>query len=336
MPGSNGYSIDPALMGQDPIGSQLPYEEDTDNNQEFYFLLNNLQKQAGRKLKPEQINALTQQWNNNQNGYQDKFRQMVQSKMGLQNTVNTQELARNKMQLDANRIGEGMGNVAKVDLLSTVRNRQPKLEDFERPVQKKSEEFKTNYWLSRAQQTNPNFKSIDDIKAWQQQNGLVADGKFGDKSLAKWNELNSAPQPIEAAMQQQRGNGRLTVKVPEEIYTRTAKNPSSDNQKKDSKTPTSVVATINRTAARFPGGGGGYSANGNRNGKAFFGLADSDALVNLAGDAWNATKGFMSKLGDYLAGPEKPIQTNTSSYGRRNLITEGMQKVHNTFGNAYH
>jgi hypothetical protein len=43
--------------------------------------------------------------------------------MGLQNTVNTQELARNKMQLDANRIGEGMGNVAKVDLLSTVRSR---------------------------------------------------------------------------------------------------------------------------------------------------------------------------------------------------------------------
>ena len=106
-------------------------------------------------------------------------------------------------------------------------------------------------------------------------------------------------------------------------------------QKQSSEVPTSVVATINRTAARFPGGGG-YSANGNRNGKAFFGLADSDALVNLAGDAWNATKGFMSKLGDYLAGPEKPIQTNTPSYGRRNLITEGMQKVRNTFGNAYH
>lgn len=50
----------------------------------------------------------------------------------------------------------------------------------------------------------------------------------------------------------------------------------------------------------------------------------------------DATKGFMSKLGDYLAGPEKPIQTNTPSYERRNLITEGMQKVHNTFGNAYH
>lgn len=107
-------------------------------------------------------------------------------------------------------------------------------------------------------------------------------------------------------------------------------------QEKPSEVPTSVVATINRTAARFPGGGGGYSTNGNRNGKAFFGLADSDALVNLAGDAWNATKGFMAKLGDYLAGPEKPIQTNTPSYGRRNLITEGMQKVHNTFGNAYH
>lgn len=106
-------------------------------------------------------------------------------------------------------------------------------------------------------------------------------------------------------------------------------------QEKPSEVPTSVVATINRTATRFPGGGRGYSANGNSNGKAFFGLADSDALVNLAGDAWNATKGFISKLGNYLAGPEKPIQTNTPSYGRRNLITESMQKFQNTFGNAY-
>ena len=105
-------------------------------------------------------------------------------------------------------------------------------------------------------------------------------------------------------------------------------------QKQSSEVPSSVVATINRTAARFPGGGGGYSANGNRNGKAFFGLADSDALVNLAGDAWNATKGFMSKVGDYLSGPDKPIQTNTPTYGRRNLIMEGMQKVHSTFGNT--
>lgn len=105
-------------------------------------------------------------------------------------------------------------------------------------------------------------------------------------------------------------------------------------QKQSSEVPTSVVATINRTAARFPGGGGGYSANGNRNSKAFFGLADSDALVNLAGDAWNATKGFISKVGDYLSGPDKPIQTNTPTYGRRNLIMEGMQKVHSTFGNT--
>ena len=105
-------------------------------------------------------------------------------------------------------------------------------------------------------------------------------------------------------------------------------------QKQSSEVPSSVVATINRTAARFPGGGGGYSANGNRNGKAFFGLADSDALVNLAGDAWNATKGFMSKVGDYLSGPDKPIQTNTPTYGQRNLIMEGMQKAHSTFGNT--
>lgn len=141
-------------------------------------------------------------------------------------------------------------------------------------------------------------------------------------------------------------NGRQVDSSNKPVHSSTSSYPESKQEKqtpglekhqeKSSEVPTSVVATINRTAARFPGGGGGYSANGNRNGKAFFGLADSDALVNLAGDAWNATKGFMSKLGDYLAGPDKPIQTNTPSYGRRNLITEGMQKVHNTFGNTYH
>lgn len=336
MPGSNGYSMDPALMEQDPIGSQLSYEEDVDDNQEFYFLLNNLQKQAGRKLSSKQINALTQQWNDNQNGYQDKFRQMVQSKMGLQNTVNPQEIAHNKLRLDANRVAEGMTNTSKAQLQSTINNRRPTIAPIikKNPVVPTPKPFNEQHWLGIAKQYG--FNSIDEVKAWQKQNGLIDDGMFGKKSLAKWNELNSKPQPIEKVQKEKRANGRLTVDIPEEMYTGTAKNPSSNNQEKGSETPTSVVATINRTAARFPGGGGGYSANGNSNGKAFFGLADSDALVNLAGDAWNATKGFMSKLGNYLAGPEKPIQTNTPSYGRRNLITEGMQKIHNTFGNAYH
>lgn len=38
---------------------------------------------------------------------------------------------------------------------------------------------------------------------------------------------------------------------------------------------------------------------------------------------------------DWLKGPGK-IQTSTPSYERRNIMTEGMQKFQNTFGNAYH
>ena len=85
----------------------------------------------------------------------------------------------------------------------------------------KPKSFNTNYWLTEAQKVNPEFKSIQDVKNWQAANGLVADGKFGNKSLAKWSELNSAPQSVEEAMQQQRGNGRLTVEVPEEAYNGT-------------------------------------------------------------------------------------------------------------------
>lgn len=45
-------------------------------------------------------------------------------------------------------------------------------------------------WNARAQQYG--FKSMDEVKQWQAQNGLVADGKFGNQSLAKWNELQGA------------------------------------------------------------------------------------------------------------------------------------------------
>ena len=45
----------------------------------------------------------------------------------------------------------------------------------------------TAYW--NAQANKYGFNNMEDVKTWQQQNGLVADGMFGKKSLAKWNEL---------------------------------------------------------------------------------------------------------------------------------------------------
>jgi murein L,D-transpeptidase YcbB/YkuD len=47
-------------------------------------------------------------------------------------------------------------------------------------------------WNAKA--TQYGFKDIDAVKAWQAENGLVADGKFGKDSLAKYNEIAQANQ----------------------------------------------------------------------------------------------------------------------------------------------
>lgn len=51
-------------------------------------------------------------------------------------------------------------------------------------------------WNARAQQYG--FKSMDEVKQWQAENGLTADGKFGNQSLAKWNELKGAATPAQS------------------------------------------------------------------------------------------------------------------------------------------
>lgn len=44
-------------------------------------------------------------------------------------------------------------------------------------------------WLTTAKKYG--FNSLDEVKTWQQQNGLTVDGKFGKQSLAKWNALKN-------------------------------------------------------------------------------------------------------------------------------------------------
>lgn len=49
-----------------------------------------------------------------------------------------------------------------------------------------------DYWNQQAQQYG--FADMNAVAEWQRQNGLEADGKFGQNSLAKWNELQAARQ----------------------------------------------------------------------------------------------------------------------------------------------
>lgn len=53
-----------------------------------------------------------------------------------------------------------------------------------------SKPINTAYWNSRANMFG--FNNMDEVKAWQQQNGLVADGMFGKNSEAKWRSMQEA------------------------------------------------------------------------------------------------------------------------------------------------
>ena len=67
-------------------------------------------------------------------------------------------------------------------------------------------------WLAKAQEYG--FNSLDDVKNWQRENGLVVDGKFGANSLAKYNELarinqQKASQMKQTVAQQQANTGNV-------------------------------------------------------------------------------------------------------------------------------
>jgi hypothetical protein len=98
------------------------------------------------------------------------------------------------------------------------------------------------------------------------------------------------------------------VEVPEEAYSGTSASPSK------------VVESAAKTE-------GSVNPFGNVN-------KPYDWSSSPVAKVWNAAKGFMSKAGEYLAGPKEPIQTNAPVYGRRNIFMEAGKAVHDTFGNA--
>lgn len=62
---------------------------------------------------------------------------------------------------------------------------KPEVKVEQKPEQKP---INTAYWNSQAKKFG--FNNMEEVKAWQQQNGLVADGMFGDNSEAKWRAAN--------------------------------------------------------------------------------------------------------------------------------------------------
>ena len=60
-------------------------------------------------------------------------------------------------------------------------------------VKTEQKPINTAYWNSQANKFG--FNNMDEVKAWQQQNGLVADGMFGKNSEAKWRSIQQAATP---------------------------------------------------------------------------------------------------------------------------------------------
>ena len=67
----------------------------------------------------------------------------------------------------------------------------------EKPEEKPVLTPKSNdHWNAEA--VKYGFKDMSDVKNWQAQNGLVADGKFGKNSIAKYNSIAQANQQVAA------------------------------------------------------------------------------------------------------------------------------------------
>ena len=82
----------------------------------------------------------------------------------------------------------------------------PQVQDQSKPVAEETKavlkpKIKTDeQWLATAKQYG--FSSLDDVKKWQSENGLVADGKFVKNSLSKYNEIAQANQQAAVANSQ--------------------------------------------------------------------------------------------------------------------------------------
>ena len=119
-----------------------------------------------------------------------------------------------------------------------------------------------SYWNTIASQYG--FKDMQAVKDWQSKNGLIADGKFGKNSLAKWNALQSAinKQPVNNGEVKQRSSSYWDNYQPS---TFTPTNETSNKSKSTGKNSPSVQATISRYTMNNTVGGDFGIGRGLRN-----------------------------------------------------------------------
>lgn len=132
---------------------------------------------------------------------QRKFNKYLFSPQGMQDAVAFDRAEKLKAQAASDYVTSRNAPVLKASMPPIVSDEQkqatlnaitqPTKAPTPKPEQKT---VNTAYWNSQANKFG--FNNMDEVKAWQQQNGLVADGMFGKNSEAKWKALQQPAQLV--------------------------------------------------------------------------------------------------------------------------------------------
>jgi peptidoglycan hydrolase-like protein with peptidoglycan-binding domain len=129
---------------------------------------------------------------------QRKFTNYIFSPQGMQDAIAFGEAERLRAQAAYDYVASRNAPALKATMPSIASNEQkqaalnvinqPAKAPIPKPeVKVESKPVNTAYWNSQANKFG--FSNMDEVKAWQQQNGLVADGMFGKNSEAKWRSM---------------------------------------------------------------------------------------------------------------------------------------------------
>lgn len=128
---------------------------------------------------------------------QRKFNKYILSPQGMQEAIAFDKAERLKAQAASDYVASRNVPALKATMPSIVSDEQKQAalsvinQPMKAPIPKPEQKpVNTAYWNAQANKFG--FNNMDEVKAWQQQNGLVADGMFGRNSEAKWRSMQAA------------------------------------------------------------------------------------------------------------------------------------------------
>lgn len=204
MPGSNQYSMDPNLG--EVSAPSLVNKPTSPFYQKKAFQRNTFDKDAkmtemyGTQASRRDKRRFNRYWNSDQR---------IADEAAFNKAENERWLAHEKAENDAYMaaVNSFIEKASKPELVTKPQATTPSIPSTPStpvapvtPVTKPAVKPVGTDWNARAKEYG--FDSMDAVKQWQSENGLVADGKFGQNSLTKFNELEAQRKERERTEQE--------------------------------------------------------------------------------------------------------------------------------------